>query len=65
MDSLVGELSAIDGIRAIVLGGSFARGYARGDSAGEEPGEYFDSSRLADYARRSPEDFLRASAHTE
>ena len=32
MDSLVGEFSAIHGIRAIVLGGSFPRGYARRDS---------------------------------
>jgi predicted nucleotidyltransferase len=32
VDSLVAELSAIDGVRAIVLGGSFARGFARADS---------------------------------
>src|SRR5437764_296739 len=32
IDSLVVELSAIHGIRAIVLGGSFARGRARVDS---------------------------------
>src|SRR6516225_2436216 len=32
VDSLVTELSAIDGVRTIVLGGSFARGCARPDS---------------------------------
>jgi predicted nucleotidyltransferase len=32
VESLVGELSRIHGIRAVVLGGSFARGRARPDS---------------------------------